>query len=66
MSNVDIINDEVIITAGNGYWATLSLDEATDSAYKILLETQSIEQVMNRIQSDIDDKIEREHGTRTV
>ena len=63
---VDIINDEVIITGGNGHWAVLTQTEAVDAAYRILLETQDIEQVMDRIQSDIDNKIEQEHGIRTA
>jgi multidrug efflux pump subunit AcrB len=44
----------------------LKTEDAVEASYKILLGTQTIEQVMDRLQQEIDDEIEREHGVRTV
>lgn len=39
--------------------------ELVDLAYHILREHQTMDQVMNRLQSDLDDDIEREHRITT-
>ena len=47
---------------GHHYWMGILEADAIEMAYQILAENQTIEQVMNRVQSDIDAEIERGHG----